>query len=451
MDLNQFYMTNSRYQFGPGEYQNYVRNPLNKLLYEVTQAGIGPAKISPLTPNLQIADGDGKMSAGLHHAAFIDSNGFAWAIGDVTVFGKSAANGLLNTGIGNAKQVAAYANGGDNNGNGIAVVTNDGKLILVGDTQSSFRGDGTPGNAAETAPYTVQAPITIAKIAVGGYFFALGTNGVVYRWGGSLQNSYWSQFSCGAFTANPDLTRIGRMNLPEPIQDIKGGSNWTFAEGISGKWYVWGYDSRYWGMPNSSQQLQYFDMTSFLSVVPGKIVQLEVSSLSNYVLNDAGDIYSFGDNSNGTIGNGQEGPTAAATKVGLWNGGELFVYTPTKVTPPGVKFVKIWTGVAATFYILSEDINGTLWVWGRNKGFVLWNGQGGDSQTQSSQPNKWDVLAPMQIAGFGPMAVTPPVVVPPPPPAPRTVVSVTIPVLGQDIIVPAALIKKVAFNDGSTQ
>jgi hypothetical protein len=84
-----------------------------------------------------------------------------------------------------------------------------------------------------------------------------------------------------------------------------------------------------------------------------------------------------------------------------------------------VVFVNVYTNIGDAFYVYAEDSNGNLWVWGRNKGFVLWNGQGGSSTDQASMPNKWDVLSPTKIPGFGTVVVTPP---PPPANVPPTAV-----------------------------
>ncbi|HEY4112181.1 hypothetical protein [Puia sp.] len=457
----------AKYQVYPGEYNTYVRNPGTKLLYDITSAGLNPANISPLPGSPVIADEDQpgqswKGSAALHHAGFIDNTGNVWAIGQVTISGKSAANGLVKTPVTNAVQVVAYANGGDANGNGIAVLTKDGKVVLIGNTQSGMRGDGTEGNAAEPAPYTVNLPVAIKKIQAGSYFFALGVDGKVYRWGGTRPDAYWSQFSCGAFSSKPNLTIPAAMVLPEPIVDIQGGADWSYAVGASGKIYVWGYDGRYWGNSAQSQKLQCFDITASLKL-PGTNGQLSIGTQASYYLMPNGDAYAWGDNTEAQIGNGAE--AKFANGLAPWNGGLLWVFPPVKINPAGVSFVKLFTSIGDAFYVYAEDANGNLWVWGRNKGFVLWNGQGStNSDTQAAQPNFWDVLAPMKIAGFGTIATTtpPPVVIPacptcptcPPPvvcPVPRTVLSVTITLFGVDITIPAAQVKQITYDNGTTQ
>lgn len=412
-------MQKNQYQIYPGEYNNYVRHPLSKLLYDVTAAGIGPGNISPLANIPAIANGDGAGSAALHHGAFIGQDGFAYAVGDVNILGRSALSGVIKTPVGNAKQVLAYANSGDNNGNGIAVVTNSGKIILLGNTQSGFRGDGTAGSIFEPVPYTVSLPVATTKVAAASYFYALGSDGKVYRWGGSIQDSYRSQFCCGSFSAKPNLLSIGTVNLPESIVDIMGGAEVTYAVGASGEVYAWGYDGNYWMMPSASQTLQYFKIRALLP--KGNIVQLALASQASYCLMDTGEAYSWGDNTQGLIGNGKE--ASFPNFVAPWNGGSLWQSTPYRIQDNpavgnGVSFVKIFAGLGDSFYIFMEDANGNLRSWGRNKGFVLWNGQGGDSTTQSIQPNKWDITSPMKIVGFGSLPVIPS---PPPSPCPTIV------------------------------
>lgn len=463
-----------KYQVYTGEYNTYVRHPATKLLYDVTSAGLIPANVSPLSGSPVIADEDQpgqlrKGSAALHHAAFIDKDGNVWTRGDGTGYK------LVKTPVTNAAQVIAYANSGDGIsaglGEGIATLTNDGKIILQGNTQSGFRGDGTEGNQTEGAPFTVTGIPAVKKIQAGSYFFALGTDGVVYHWGGTRRDPYWSQFSCGGFTGSPNLTKPTPMNLPEPIVDIEGGADWSYAVGQSGQKYAWGYDGHYWGNASQSQQLKYFNLSSLLTM-PGTMVQLAIGSQASFGLMDNGDVWAWGDNTQAQIGNGKE--ASFANFVAPWNGGSLWQLTPVKINPLGVAFVKVFTGIGDAFYVYAEDTNGNLWVWGRNKGFVLWNGVGGTSTQQDKQPNMWDVLSPTRIAGFGavvaapPPPVTPacpacptcppvvvcpaPVVCPvcPPIPAPRTVTQVIVHINGMAYTIPASWLT-ITFSDGSTQ
>lgn len=438
----------SRYQLGPSEYANYVRSPFNKQLYDLSQVAQG--KANPMG-TMKIADGEGKMSGGLHHAAFIGSDGIVYWIAD------TSNPSLVATAVTNAAQVIAYDNGGPNLGSGVATLTNDGKVILTGCTTSGFRGDGSAGNAVESTPWTVPLPVAIKKIAIGSYCFALGVDGKIYHWGGSSQDPYWAQFICGAFTpgiSSAAFLKPSVVNLPEPIVDISGGSTWAYAKGQSGKWYVWGYDSHYWG--TTANSVTFYDNTSFLAPA-GSIVKLVVGSQATYALNDKGQAFAWGDNTQGAIGNAQEGPTAL--KTGVAGNLELWVLKPTLINPTGVTFVNIWADISLIFYAIAEDTNGNLYTWGRNKYDVLGNGKTMTDDQNANKSNMLDVLIPTKITAFGdasgiqPGGITttpPPVVTPPIQPAPRTVKSLQVVIFGDTVDIPLSSAKFI-YSDGTAQ
>lgn len=400
-------LPNPQYLVIPGEYKCFVKSQLHGNLFEVTSGQNVPG--APMG----IIDG----SASIHHAAFVGPDGAVYVIGDnpsnMSATGsKLATLPFTKTPVTNAKSVVAYDNNGTV-GYGELVVTNDGKVVLMGSSQSGFRGDGTEGNAAEPAPYTVPLPKPIKKVVAGTYAFALSVDSTtVYRWGGTRASggTYWAQYSSGAGVSNPDLTHIGSMTFGEPIVDIIGGGDWSYAIGKSGMWYGWAYDTHFLGFANTPSQLKPFALTNLK--FPAPVSKAAVGPEATYSLLTNGDLYAWGDNMQAAIGNGTEG--TFANFVAPWGvqANTPWVLTPYKVNPPGIIFVNVFTSIGDAFYVYAEDSKGNLWVFGRNKGYVLWNGQGGTSQDQSDHPNRWDVLSPTIIPGFGTVVVTPP-----PPPA----------------------------------
>ena len=392
-----------KFQVYPGEYDNWVRHPKTKMLYNVVASSVDPVPGLPA-----IADGEGKGSAALHTAGFIGVDGFAYVWGDNTcnISGlglKLPALAMTKTAVGNARQIVAYGNSGDGSGPGLgygfAIVTNDDKLVLLGNTQSGFRGDGTEGNKAEPRPYRVTAiSKPILKVAVGSFVYVLYKDGTVDSWGGT-RRKYWATFLLGRGVENPDATRPGAMKFPEPIVDMAGGGDWSLFKGRSGALYGVAYNTRYLGVgPNVPGRTTPFELSKTLGL-PGVPVQIAVGCQAAYVLMANGDVYAWGDNTQAAVGNGQE--AKFANFAAPWGGGSLWVDKPVKINPAGVAFVKVFADIGDAFYAVAEDRGGSLWVWGRNKGYVLWNGQGSPDPTiQATQPNRWDVLAPMKIGGF---------------------------------------------------
>jgi hypothetical protein len=392
-----------KYQIYPGEYNNWVRHPKSKLVYDVVS---NPSEPAPGFP--AIADGEGKGSASLHTAGFIGVDGFAYVWGDnacnISGLGlKESSLGATKTKVGNARQIVAYSNSGDGTGPGLgygfAIVTNDNKLILLGNTQSGFRGDGTEGNKAEPAPYEVTAiHKPIQKIAVCSFIYVLYKDGTVDSWGGT-RLPYQPTFVLGRGVDNPDPKRPGAMKFPEPIVDVAGGGSWTYFKGKSGAIYGVAYWTRLLGVgANVPGRNTPFLLTKTLGL-PGDPVQIAVGSQASYALMANGDAYAWGDNTQAAVGNGQEGKFD--NFVAPWGGNLLWVDKPVRINPAGVSFVKLFTGLGFAFYVIAEDNKGNLWSWGRNKYGVLWNGKGANEPNlQASQPNKWDVLAPTKIRGF---------------------------------------------------
>jgi hypothetical protein len=392
-----------KYQVYPGEYDNWVRHPKSKRLFNVVANSSEPVMGMPA-----VADGDGKGSAALHTAGFIGVDGFVYVWGDnfnnISGLGiKETSIGMTKTAVGNARQICNYANSGDGSGKGMgygfAIVTNDGKLVLLGNTQSGFRGDGTEGKVAEPAAWYVSAVRKpVQKVAVGSFVYVLYTDGTVDSWGGT-RRQYYPTYVLGRGVDNPDATRPGAMKFPEPIVDLTGGGDWTLFRGKSGAIYGVAYNPRYLGLgAGATPRNTPFNLTKTLGL-PGNPVQLTVGTQASYALMANGDVYAWGDNTQAAIGNGHEAKFEKF--VAPWGGGALWVDKPVKINPAGVSFVKLFTSIGDAFYAVAEDKAGELWVWGRNKGYVLWNGQGtSDGSIQASQPNRWDVLAPMKIGGF---------------------------------------------------
>lgn len=426
-----------RYNLFPEEYDCKVVNPLDAKLYSVVTG-----KQVPGDPG-NIVDGSGS----LHHSIYRDAKGNAWTQGDNTsnISGTRATGitiGLTLIPISNVKQVVAYANGGDPNGLGYgnAILTQAGLLYLTGNTQSGFRGDGTEGFQSELSPYQVASlPGPVDQMAIGSFCFAR-IGGKVYGWGGTRQPTP-APYMLGQGVNKPVTGKPTLVLFPEDITDIQGGGTILLATGVSGKIYLLTMAARYMCMGAAAQpKTSPTDITAALAL-PGKVVQLAVGPQACYALLDNGDAYAWGDNTQAAIGNGQEGPTALKTGVAPWGGGELWVDKPVKVNPVGVSFVKIFTSLGLAFYVYYEDTTAALWSNGRNKGYVLWNGQGGTSAQQDATPNKWDVLAVSKIVGFGTIA---------PAPATCKVTSVTTVLFGQTISLPLSALR-ITFSDGTTQ
>jgi hypothetical protein len=409
-----------------GEYDSLYEDLVKKTLISCVT---GPKKAQPLTDGTipvipQIIGGHG----GLHHYGFIDIHGDVWVSGEnrnnIALNGITGYVDLVHIGVGNAKQLQCYNNGAgsDRMNNGVAILTQDGKIILVGSTESGFRNDGSPGVAIEPTPFFVPGLPVVTKIAVGGYFYALGADGVVHQWGGTVQDPYWRSFSAGRYgpTISQDFTIAAVLPFPEPIVDIAGGGDMALALGASGTLYGWAYRANYIGVLNTTLWGQkVYNLTQLLKL-PTNIKQIGVGTEACYVVTTDGLAYSWGNNTQAACGNGQEGNFNNQTTPAPWgpqDGVSVYVGVPylmnsNPVFPAGTKINYIWAGIGDVFYYFLEDQDGAVWAGGRNKGRVIPDGKNtGTSQENADFPNRWDVLSPEKLTVI-PMPA--PVVVPPP-------------------------------------
>jgi alpha-tubulin suppressor-like RCC1 family protein len=170
----------------------------------------------------------------------------------------------------------------------------------------------------------------------------------------------------GTTSATPSLSPVPASGPPGTVRQIATGLWSAAALQTDGTVWTWG--------DNGGHELGYNTSTTVVTTpqqVPGLtgITQIAMSAVGNgYAVGPGGDVWDWGANSSGQLGNG----TTTASN------------TPTLV--PGLSGV---TQVAAgLWYALALKSDGTVWAWGRNM-----NGTLGDGTTT-------DRLRPQQVPGL---------------------------------------------------
>jgi alpha-tubulin suppressor-like RCC1 family protein len=264
--------------------------------------------------------------------------------------------------------VAAIAAGSNHS---VALAT-DGHVYTWGGNTYGQLGNGTTTTA--TTPVEVEGPggtgflSDVVAIAAGNSFtVAVTAAGHVYAWG---YNNY-GQLGTGTTTTTTPVEAkgVGGTGFLSGIVAITAGASHTIALGADGHIYAFGV--------NSSGQLGIGSTTAKSTPVevegPGGtgflsgVVAVSAGSSHSLALTQGGNIYAFGLNANGQLG---DGSTTNAT-------------TPSEVEGPGgTGFLSGVRSISAGFYFsLAVTQDGHLSTWGQNNDGQLGNGSTTDSST----------------------------------------------------------------------
>jgi alpha-tubulin suppressor-like RCC1 family protein len=407
---------------GTGEYQCFILNTATGKLYGISGnlrlLAIGDNSGQPGLP-IEVAIPSHltvkAVASGLHNSVAVDNNGEVWAWG-------SNENGQVGNGtmensadnyphkitrdsLGNpftgVTQVACWVN---SSAEGCLALKSDGTVWIWGKTGGGFRGNGQYG---QLNPRPVQINIPdhkkIVKIVAAEIVLALASDGSVYTWGGDNR-----KFLLG--TSGADFRSPGRVILPQPAKDIAGGSYVSYALGLNGKLYGWGYAGSYMGIGTGGYQANTSvalprDLSNDLNL-PRPVVVVTTNSVSTHVILSDSTLWGWGDNATGCVGNGEELDYSNHIPPYAWDFGpaQLLVQKPIRLAPMVHNFTNVFGGNAYVFYTYAETATGQLYSWGRNKGGVLGNGVvGASSEIMSVYPTSWDVPA---VTAIDPFALT---------------------------------------------
>jgi hypothetical protein len=239
--------------------------------------------------------------------------------------------------------------------------------------------------------YDLRKPVKInqpagarfVKLAMGQHILGLTDDGRVFEW-------------------HKGTTAYTQIPLAGIAEDI-GASHLDFSIIIERVGSSAGYGYPYWfggqfGMvgatggvaPTNPQPLKtLWQMTS-------PIKDLAVTNNTVHYIDSLGRMFGIGDNPNGEIGNGVElvnhseiYPTPYAWS---WGSGEAFTGAPPIQIGIGITWKRIYGGPAFSYFNYAQDINDSLYFWGRNKSFC--GGDGVNQDDESIHPNIMDILRP---------------------------------------------------------
>lgn len=410
-------------QVGAGEYVGYFIDPTGKLWGQggnnqlIGNGNTGTAGIAYAVTGIPSGLKFKYIIGGLHGGLAVDTAGNAWTIGD---------NGQGQAGIGNnsptfvANQVtvdsagnpftnivAASAFFAGNYAGGWLTIKSDGTLWVWGCTLYGMRGNGTDSIAADSFTYRpVQVNLPAGRKAVqviaGAHANVLLDDSTVATWG-KVSNA-----DLGYTTGTTkDYQTPHVLSGLTSVVEVEGGNSWNFALKRNGDLWGWGFYGNYlggWGGFPSGGGSQVTTprnlVDSVTKYLPSPIAQLTCNQSGTMAILKNGQLWGWGDNAQGGMGQGYELNYDSTPNKYSWsfNPGDLPVKHPVRVTGKS-NFVGAFSSSTFCFYFYAETADSVLYSWGRNKAIVLGNGFNNCSGNQAAiYPNSLDVTWPTIVS-----------------------------------------------------
>ncbi|WP_461640432.1 RCC1 domain-containing protein, partial [Leucobacter sp. BZR 635] len=320
--------------------------------------GNGDGEVGSAEPGSQVVPVRSQTPAGVtfddvavgsftSYAVGSDEKTYAWGSGQHGALGNGSTSGStqapsevkLPTGTKFTRVIAGedHAFGIDESGNAFAWGTNASRQL----------GDGSFTYIRATpVPVLMPAGVTFTDLsALAEHTLAVGSDGNTYAWGTN------SAGLLGTSSLPRPLDRPTKVATPPGVKYTQVAAGWEFsvALGTDGKLYSWG--SNYQGTLGNGSDEWESQVPVRAATPPGVLFQRVVSGGSHVLaLTVDGQIYAWGSNSHGELGNGTTSPSGSPTPV--------LVQAPT-----GVTFVGISAGSGTSF---ARGSDGLSYSWGSN-------------------------------------------------------------------------------------
>jgi alpha-tubulin suppressor-like RCC1 family protein len=269
------------------------------------------------------------------------------------------------------------------------VLTSTGQLYSFGSNQYGQLGRTTSG-AVHATPELVALPGAtgpVAQIAAGAqHSLALTSTGQLYAFGLNGEGQLGNTTNNNTLNANPTPTQISLPGASGPIVQVAGGGDFTLALTSTGQLYTFG-ENFYGQLGNGSGVgTTAANPTPTQVSLTGAPVQVAAGIYHSLALTSTGQVYAFGTNFNGELGNTNNLENGNANP------------TPTQVALPGAggAAVQISAGEADSMAITST---GQLFTFG-------YNGFGQLGSTTNNGNNKANPVPTAVVLPFGTMVDT---------------------------------------------
>lgn len=283
---------------------------------------------------------------------------------------------------------------------GWAVLKADGTVWVWG-TVGAMLGDGTELlDSIVNKPTQVVLPTgkIVKQITGGDYIQALCTDGTVFTWG----PSYYPNLGYGSAGATGYKTPQ-QLSLTN-ITQIAGGKGFNYAVNSSGQIYGWGAYGKFLGDGSITATLEVATpmlLTNLRANLPSPISKIVTNWGTTYAILTDGSIWSWGDNTQGGIGNGESWFGNATHGYGFDYGTYLTVQNPYHVASTRT-FKNIFTGNMLTHYVYAIGTDDQMYAWGTNKASTIANRIEGpvSGNIGGAYPDGWNVRWPTPVNPF---------------------------------------------------
>jgi len=353
------------------------------------------------------------FAIGTHHTIVVASDGNLYGSG-YNRFGQIGDNGIqdqfeptrvhLPAGV-----EFASLSGGTSGTFGITV---DGRIFGWGNNAYGQIGD-FPSRVRVPTEVPLPEGVEFVKIEAGGWMtLALGTDGQAYAWG----SNRWGALGDGT---TDDRSFPMRVHAPENVDftDISSSGSYSLAVGSDGNVYAWGRNTT--NRLGTGVSGDHFTPLRVITPDGVKFDKVIAAGTFSLAVDENGIAYAWGSGSNGQIGDGTfssrtyptrvampagitvaDASASASNAVALGSDGNLYTWgwnergavgdgtmenrnTPYRVQPPtGVRFIRAEAGNG---HVGALGDDGNLYVWGLNRNGQLGNG----TMSPSLLPSKY--------------------------------------------------------------
>jgi hypothetical protein len=221
------------------------------------------------------------------------------------------------------------------------VLTSSGQLYAFGD---NFSGQlGTATNDDTTNPNPTPALVSlpgasgpVIQIAAGyQHSLALTASGQLYAFGSNSDGQLGIATNSGTINPNPTPTLVSLPGASGPVSEIAAGGNHSLALTSTGQLYAFGYN-RYGQLGSATNSgSNNSNPTPTLVSLPGAsgpVSEIAAGADHSLALTSTGQLYAFGDNRYGELGNatdnGTDTPNPTPTLVSLPGGATIDAVAP---------------------------------------------------------------------------------------------------------------------------